>query len=158
MIKELYYNLNNKNMKDILEENTSKNANDFKFNQYIELPQIIIKPNDVFYFTEKIGTPNFFGNKSVESKIYYLSSNDFKNLNNKIICIRGADPGYDFIFDHKISGLITEYGGANSHMSIRCSELNIPSAIGVGSISFNNIIKSNKAYLDPIAKKVSASR
>ena len=40
-----------------------------------------------------------------------------------MICIRGADPGYDFIFNHKILGLITEYGGANSHMSIRCSEL-----------------------------------
>ena len=90
----------------------------------------------------------------VESKIYHLNNNKFKNLNDKIICIRGADPGYDFIFNHKISGLITEYGGANSHMSIRCSELNIPAAIGVGSITFNDIIKSKKVNLDPLAKKI----
>ena len=38
-------------------------------------------------------------------------------------------------------------------MSFRCSELNIPAAIGVGSIIFNNIIKS-KVNLDPIEKKI----
>ena len=40
-------------------------------------------------------------------------------------------------------------------MSIRCSELGISAAIGVGSISFNEIVSSNKVYLDPIAKKIS---
>ena len=154
VIKELYYNLNNENVKDVLETNIKKNIIDFDFNKYVELPQIIIKPNDVFYFTERTGKPNFFGDKIVEKEIYYLEKNNFKILDNKVICIKGADPGYDFIFDHQISGLITEYGGANSHMSIRCSELNIPAAIGVGSIIFNNIIKSKKVNLDPIGKKI----
>ena len=45
------------------------------------------------------------------------------NLKNKIILIENADPGYDWIFSHKIIGLVTKYGGANSHMTIRCSEL-----------------------------------
>ena len=155
IIKELYYNLNNKNLKEILSKNIKENIDDFRFNQYVELPQVIKTPNDVFYFTETTGKPNFFGSKAVESEIYFLNNNNFKSLNNKIICIRGADPGYDFIFDHKISGLITEYGGANSHMSIRCSELNISAAIGVGSISFNDIVNSKKIYLDPEAKKIS---
>ncbi len=154
MVKELYYNLNNKDVIDLLEKNIQENKQDFRFNQFIELPQVIIKPNDVFYFTEKSGKPNFFGNNIVESEIFFLDNNNFQNLDNKIICIRGADPGYDFIFDHKISGLITEYGGANSHMSIRCSELNISAAIGVGSINFNDIVNSKKVYLDPIAKKI----
>jgi hypothetical protein len=155
VIKELYYNLNNENVKDILESNIKKNIIDFDFNKYVELPQIIIKPDDVFYFTEKTGKPSFFGEKIVEKEIYYLEKNNFKILDNKVICIKGADPGYDFIFDHQISGLITEYGGANSHMSIRCSELNITAAIGVGSITFNNIIKSKKVNLDPVGKKIS---
>lgn len=155
IIKELYYNLNNENVKEFLETNIKKNTTDFEFNKYVELPQIIIKPNDVFYFTERSGKPNFFGNKIEEKETCFLEKNKFKTLENKIICIRGADPGYDFIFDHQICGLITEYGGANSHMSIRCSELNIPAAIGVGSINFNKIIKSKKVNLDPIAKKIS---
>lgn len=155
IVKELYYNLSNKNLKDILKKNINENIDDFEFNQYVELPQVIKEPNDVFYFIEKTGKPNFFGTTTVENEIYFLNNNNFKNLDNKIICIRGADPGYDFIFDHKILGLITEYGGANSHMSIRCSELNISAAIGVGSVTFNDIINSKKIYLDPIAKKIS---
>ena len=41
-----------------------------------------------------------------------------------------------YIFKN-IKGLITEYGGANSHMSIRCLELGIPAIIGIGSKEFN---------------------
>ena len=155
IVKDLYYNLNNKSLKDILTKSIKENINDFEFNQYVELPQVIKKPNDVFYFIERTGKPNFFGTTVVEKEIYFLNNNNFKNLDDKIICIRGADPGYDFIFNHKILGLITEYGGANSHMSIRCSELNISAAIGVGSVSFNDIVNSKKVYLDPIAKKIS---
>ena len=154
MLKELYYNLNNQDMKILLKKNIEENLKDFNFNQFVELPQVIMNPNDVFYFTEKTGKPNFFGKNIVEGSTVYLNNNNIQGLDNKIVCIKGADPGYDFIFDHKIIGLITEYGGANSHMSIRCSELNIPAAIGIGSITFNDIINSKKAYLDPIAKKI----
>ena len=154
MLKELYYNLNNQDMKILLKKNIEENLKDFNFNQFVELPQVIMNPNDVFYFTEKTGKPNFFGKNIVEGSTVYLNNNNIQILDNKIVCIKGADPGYDFIFDHKIIGLITEYGGANSHMSIRCSELNIPAAIGIGSITFNDIINSKKAYLDPIAKKI----
>ena len=158
ILKELYYNLNNRNLKNLLEENINSNTEEFKFNQFIELPQVIINPNDIFYFTEQSGKSNFFGNNIVEGEIIFLKNDNFKNLDNKIVCIRSADPGYDFIFNHKISGLITEYGGANSHMSIRCSELNIPAAIGTGSMNFNNIIQSKKIFLDPIAKKINILR
>ena len=57
-----------------------------------------------------------------------------KKLKNKIIMIKSADPGYDYLFSKKISGLITQYGGANSHMAVRCAELGIPAVIGVGNI------------------------
>ena len=152
IVKDLYYNLNSKDVRDVLFKNIKENKQDYIFNQFIELPQVIIRPTDVFYFTERAGKPNFFGNTIVENEIFFLNNNNYLKLDNKIVCIRGADPGYDFIFDHKIAGLITEYGGANSHMSIRCSELNIPAAIGVGSLSFNNIICAKKVYLDPIGK------
>ena len=36
-------------------------------------------------------------------------------------------------------GLITQYGGANSHISIRCLEYDIPAIIGVGNKTFNLI-------------------
>ena len=64
-------------------------------------------------------------------------------MKNKIILLKNADPGYDFIFSHDIKGLITEYGGANSHMSIRCLELGIPAIIGIGTKNFQTINKNN---------------
>ena len=77
-----------------------------------------------------------------------------QNLKNKIIIIESADPGYDWIFGKKISGLITMFGGANSHMAIRASELNLPAAIGIGKVKFEQLISSSHIKLDPINKKV----
>ena len=62
-------------------------------------------------------------------------------MNNKIILIENADPGYDWIFSYKIRGLITKYGGVNSHMSIRCEEKQLPAIIGVGEELFESIKK-----------------
>ena len=67
---------------------------------------------------------------------------------NGIVCIENADPGFDFLFSKNIRGLITKYGGVNSHMSIRCSELNIPAAIGVGEKKFKENVESKKINLD----------
>ena len=40
------------------------------------------------------------------------------------------------------------YGGANSHMSIRCMELGIPAAIGVGKSKFDEITSSRFVTLN----------
>jgi len=53
--------------------------------------------------------------------------------------IENADPGFDWIFSHNIAGLVTQYGGVNSHMAIRCAELGIPAAIGVGDKIYENL-------------------
>jgi phosphoenolpyruvate-protein kinase (PTS system EI component) len=68
--------------------------------------------------------------------------------------IEGADPGYDWIFLHNILGLITKFGGANSHMSIRCSELGIPAAIGCGNEKFDELIRSENIEIDPLSNSL----
>ena len=70
------------------------------------------------------------------------------------MCIDSADPGYDFIFLSNINGLITKYGGVNSHMSVRCTELKIPAAIGVGENKFSHIIKNKKIELNCETQKI----
>lgn len=50
-----------------------------------------------------------------------------------------ADPGYDWLFGQKIAGLITMYGGANSHMAIRSAEFGLPAAIGIGETAYRRI-------------------
>ena len=50
-----------------------------------------------------------------------------------------ADPGFDWIFSKDIKGLVTKYGGSNSHMAIRCAEFNIPAAIGCGDQIYDRV-------------------
>ncbi len=59
-----------------------------------------------------------------------------------------ADPGFDWVFGHSIAGLITKFGGANSHMAIRAAEIGLPAAIGVGEELYENISKMKILELD----------
>ena len=68
----------------------------------------------------------------IVADLAFVKSDQTKTISGKIIAIPNADPGFDWIFSHDIAGLITQYGGANSHMAIRCAELGIPAAIGIG--------------------------
>ena len=52
------------------------------------------------------------------------------------------------IFGHKIIGLVTKYGGVNSHMAIRCAELEIPAAIGCGEKKFDLLKRFKLIRLD----------
>ena len=73
--------------------------------------------------------PNFVTQKEVNAQV--ALHND-REVEGKIVLIKSADPGFDYLFAKNIAGLITCYGGANSHMAIRASELGLPAAIGVG--------------------------
>ena len=91
----------------------------------------------------------------LKGKIKYLkSSKDLKKIQNKLVCIERADPGFDFIFSKKILGLITCYGGPNSHMSIRCNELGVPAVIGCGQSNFDEIINSRIVEINFDTKKI----
>ena len=71
--------------------------------------------------------------------LLFIKSNKKNSINGKIVAIPNADPGFDWIFSHNIAGLITQYGGANSHMAIRCAELGIPAAIGIGDKQYEGL-------------------
>jgi phosphoenolpyruvate-protein kinase (PTS system EI component) len=70
------------------------------------------------------------------------------------VLIENADPGFDWLFNLNIKGLITRFGGANSHMAIRCNELDIPAAIGVGDKIFYDLKNANHVLLDCVLKKI----
>ena len=94
-------------------------------------------------------------NKNITAETSYVSSElNNTNLNNKIVLIENADPGYDWIFSEEIAGLITKFGGANSHMSIRCAEFSIPAAIGCGEQRFEKLKNSQKINLDCSSRSI----
>ena len=120
----------------------------------IKLPDFIKTELDVYRFYDNITKPNFITLNSKLGEIVELKNLNLKKIKGKILMIKNADPGFDYVFNHDIKGLITEYGGANSHMAIRCLELNIPAAIGVGKFQFEKIKLSKKIILDCSKKKI----
>ena len=46
------------------------------------------------------------------------------------------------------------YGGSNSHMTIRCSELNVTAVIGVGHKTFSEIKVNTVIQINPKLKKI----
>ena len=153
-IKELYFNLNNDNLKKEFENIISKNKKQYEYNKNILLPDSIYDKNDIYFYFDHNTKINFITSKKVTSSIVYLEKIKKNNFNKKIICIDQADPGFDFLFSYDIDGLITKYGGANSHMAIRCNELSIPAAIGVGDENFRKIINQNIISLDCETMKI----
>ena len=120
----------------------------------IELPQVISNSVDFEYFFVGSNEINFIGTEAIIAPLRNLSSfTDTKlNLSGCIALIESADPGYDWLFSHHISGLITQYGGANSHMAIRAVEYNIPAAIGVGELHRKRIEDYHMVELDCVNK------
>jgi len=116
----------------------------------LHLPHIIDSPEDIAIVPLLLHKPNFITQKNVSGEIVLLDSNDkdTPNLTNKIVLIEGADPGYDWIFSRNVVGLITKYGGANSHMAIRCAEFSIPAAIGCGEQIFDRVQRFNHLELN----------
>ena len=128
----------------------NKSRNEFIGYKKLIQNQVICDKNDFYIIEHKIAKPNYITSKSIEGNVLLLDNSKFKasTLNNKIIMIESADPGYDWIFTHNIKGLITKFGGVGSHMAIRCAEFNLPAAIGSGNAIFNNLLNSKRIKLD----------
>ena len=131
---------------------SNQNEKIHKLCKGIPLPPLITSIKDFDYFTLGIETANFVGTKSVTKKFLDLSKIDLDgsvSLDGHIIMIPQADPGYDWLFGHDIAGLITMFGGANSHMAIRAAEFSLPAAIGVGEQKYQELCKANLIELSP---------
>ena len=143
--------LNLKSYKNIknLKKLSQKNLKNYLVNKKVKLPLLIQDSSNIRIIPYQVSSPNFITHKKIKGPL--LLNPDLtkvKNLTNKIILIENADPGYDWIFGYEIAGLVTKYGGINSHMTIRCAELGIPAAIGCGDQIFSELLKKKSIYLD----------
>lgn len=126
----------------------------YKEKSKLVLPEVISSEDDIDIIRVGESRPNFITNKSVNGEIILLEENNTAKIEDKIVVITKADPGFDWIFGKGIKGLITKYGGVASHMAIRCAEFGIPAAIGCGEKIFDYISGLNAIELNCKKRKI----
>lgn len=118
----------------------------------VVLPPLISRPEDVWAFEWPETTPNFITQKQVTAPV--TGCEERERLAGAIVCIPNADPGFDWLFAYPIAGLVTAWGGANSHMAIRAGELGLPAVIGVGEVLYRRWSNSQRLHLDCAGRRV----
>lgn len=116
----------------------------------IRLGYILRDVRDLYVAPLHRSAPNFVTAARVTGPAAFLDARagGGSDLAGRVVCIENADPGFDWVFTRKIAGLVTKYGGANSHMTIRCAELRIPAAIGVGEQTFERLVAAGRIELN----------
>lgn len=138
-------------IKGWVENRAIENKKSLKIVDNIELPPLITSKDDFSVFLYPKTFPNFIGNCKIIADCMNLENINAvdETIEGKIILIPQADPGYDWLFGRNIAGLITMYGGANSHMAIRAAEFGLPAAIGIGETLYRNLCNQSKLELNP---------
>jgi phosphohistidine swiveling domain-containing protein len=116
------------------------------------LPDCLWEPSQVTAFAGDTARPTFVGTGRVVGAPALVSAAALPP--GVIVLAEAADPGHDWIFGRQIGGLVTAYGGANSHMAVRCAELGIPAAIGVGADRLAALACAHRIELDAGAATV----
>lgn len=152
-IRELY--VSTRDAEAALRESVSRGKERYQMTKGLILPPLLRSPSEVWYFNYPETEPNYITLSTAKGEVAVLEGDlEEKGIENKILLIPSADPGYDWIFAHGIQGFITKYGGANSHMAIRAGELGIPAVVGAGAKRFEQYKKANIIEIDALAKKV----
>lgn len=124
-----------------------------------ELPPLLTREDDLDAFVLGAETPNFVGSTAVTAPVVELGpaaegegGTPAAEVAGRIALVPQADPGYDWLFGQGIVGLVTQYGGANSHMAIRAAEFGLPAAIGVGEQRYRQVTGAAVVELDPAGR------
>ena len=110
------------------------------------LPPLITEAGQVFAFELPESEPNFITQGAASGPV--VRPEERSRLAGGIVFVPSADPGFDWLFSQPIAGLVTAYGGANSHMAIRAGELGLPAVIGAGEAQFNRWAAASRLRID----------
>ncbi len=131
-----------------IEQGKARHAETLK----ISLPPLIVRPEDVWAFEWPETSPNFISQKQVTAPV--VGCENPERLAGAIVCIPNADPGFDWLFAYPIAGLITAWGGTNSHMAIRAGEMGLPAVIGAGEVLYRRWSHAARLQLDCAGRRV----
>jgi choline kinase len=124
-----------------------------------QLPSLVFDRRDLRVFERFRSQPNFVTSKRVVAPLVELSgTSEIESggsaIGGRLVLVPRADPGYDWLFGHPLAGLITMYGGANSHLAIRAAEANLPAAIGVGESCYERLARARVLEMDCAGQQI----
>lgn len=138
--------------RDDFDEHIARGKEDYQATLHTSLPPLITSPSEVYAFSRPNTVPNFITQGSAIG--HPTKPERGHQLADGIVFIPNADPGFDWIFTWPIKGFVTAWGGANSHMAIRASELKIPAVIGAGQSAFELWSYARQISIDCLNEKV----
>ena len=144
VVLELY--LSSADAKSLLEASIANGRRRYAVTRQITLPPIIRSPDDVWSFSVPSSEPNYVTLQAVTAPVSRPDCRD--QIAGSIVMIPNADPGFDWLFSFPIAGLITAYGGVNSHMAIRAGEMQLPAVIGAGEVLYERWQRANVLSID----------
>jgi glutamine kinase len=125
-----------------------------RVHRLVRLPHLIDSVHDIEVIRVPLGDPTYITRKSVIAPTRTLAIGEVAPIDGQIVLVERADPGFDWILSHDIVGLVTKFGGANSHMAIRCAEFGLPAAIGCGERLFETLARARVVELNCAAQTV----
>ncbi|MDA9237920.1 PEP-utilizing enzyme [Planktomarina sp.] len=145
----LVINYNGDDINNAIFNTIKQNRRNYELQKFIELPDLLHSKADFESYEIPSNFANYIGKNKIEADITLLHETK-KNLDisGKIVMIEAADPGFDWIFGHSPAGLVTMYGGANSHMAIRAAELGLPAVIGLGRKTYQEYCEYQRLIID----------
>lgn len=138
---------------ELLKASIEEGRRAYRVTQAMHLPPLVALPRDVWSFHLPASQPNFITLKKAAGAVAPPNGGR-RALRGAIVAIPNADPGYDWIFSCGIAGLITMYGGANSHMAIRAGEVGVPAVIGAGQALYDLWSRAKALEIDAETRRV----
>jgi Predicted sugar nucleotidyltransferases len=126
--------------------------------QGVALPGQISDAADLVCFEQVGAEPNYVTALAVQAPVVVGADALDAGVPGCIVLIPSADPGYDWLLARGIAGLITMFGGANSHMAVRAAECSLPAAIGVGEARYESLARAHVIRLDCNARTIAVVR
>ncbi|GAA2922529.1 PEP-utilizing enzyme [Streptomyces thioluteus] len=115
----------------------------------LSLPPLVADGRDAWSFVVPQARPTFVTRGRVLAPVADIDAGDPPE--GAIALVTSADPGYDWLFARGVAGLVTAFGGANSHMATRALELGVPAVIGAGESLLNRWSQAAALDIDAAA-------